>query len=246
MLIVANWKAYVETSEKAKRLHAVAKRLAATSMHDIVIAPPAVYLGYLSIGNRTKVQFASQDLSISEGGAATGETTAVQVTSTGASYAIIGHSERRARGETDDTVSAKVERALAEGLTPIVCIGEKERDADARYLAHLRDQIAAVYGSLSPKDRARIVLAYEPIWAIGKTASEAITPVDLTEMILYIRKLLTEHLSGKASTKTRILYGGSVEPGNVRALSTSGIDGFLIGHASTDAASFGALVKAVA
>jgi triosephosphate isomerase len=91
-----------------------------------------------------------------------------------------------------------------------------------------------------------MVVAYEPIWAIGKTASEAITPADLNEMVLYIRKMLGEHLPGKGSTKIPILYGGSVEPGNIRALSTgTNIDGFLVGHASTDVTSFGALVKAL-
>jgi triosephosphate isomerase len=92
----------------------------------------------------------------------------------------------------------------------------------------------------------QLVIAYEPIWAIGKSAAEAITPADLTEMVLYIRKVLAEYLPGKGSGKIRILYGGSVEPSNIRALAAaSGVDGFLVGHASTDAQSLGALVKAV-
>ncbi|MDB5195125.1 MAG: triose-phosphate isomerase [Parcubacteria group bacterium] len=246
MLIVGNWKAYVETLEKAKRLYAVAKRLAAAGHHEIVIAPSAPHLGFLAGGNRSSVEFAAQDISSSLGGAATGEVTAGAVAGVGATYVIVGHSERRAAGETDALVLQKVQHALAHGLVPILCIGERERDAEARYLAHLRTQISLILTALSPQERKKIVVAYEPIWAIGKSATEAITPTDLNEMVLYIRKILTEFLPGKGASKINILYGGSVESGNIRALAAaSSIDGFLVGHASTDAASFGALVKAV-
>lgn len=246
MLIVGNWKAYVDTLEKAKRLYAAGKRLAATGRHDIVLAPPAPYLGFFSAANRSNVEFAAQDVSRSPGGAATGETTAAAIASVKATYAIIGHSERRAMGETDAMVLAKVREALRCGLTSILCVGETVRDPEAKYLAHLRAQIAAVYEPLSEKERRGIVLAYEPIWAIGKSAQDAIQPQDLNEMVLYIRKVLTEYLPARTSAKTRILYGGSVEPANIRTLAEgTGIDGFLVGRASTDTGAFGALVKAL-
>lgn len=246
MLIVANWKAYVETIPKAKRLYAAGKRLAATGKHDIVLAPPAPYLGLLAPSNRSNVEFAAQDVSYTLGGAATGEVTAGAVASVKAGYAIIGHSERRAAGETDAVVVEKTRHALAHGLVPIVCVGESARDAEGKYLTFLRKQVAAVVTPLSQKERLTLVLAYEPVWAIGKTASEAIDPSDLMEMVLYMRKVLSEYLPGKGSSKVRILYGGSVEPANARTLAaTSGIDGFLVGRASTEAESFGALVKAV-
>ncbi len=245
MLIVGNWKAYVETLEKAKRLYATAKRLT-SGTHEIVLAPSLPHLGYLVASNRSKVLFAAQDVSVHAGGAATGEVTASLLANMRVSYVIIGHSERRAMGETDLTVSEKVRLALAQGLTPIVCIGETERDPEARYLSRLRTQIDSVFSSLSEKDRRGLVIAYEPIWAIGKAASSAITPSDLTEMVLYLRKLLGEYLPGKGNQKVRILYGGSVEPVNARTLAAAtGIDGFLIGRASTDTTMFGALVKAV-
>ncbi len=246
MLIVANWKAYVETTEKAKRLYRTAQRLAANKKNEIVLAPPAPYLGYLAIGNRSKVKFAAQDVSVVEGGAATGELTAHAVRNVGGTYAVIGHSERRARGETDVEVSQKVKHACGAGLIPILCVGENERDAEARYLNHLRAQLKAVFDMLTPKERLHIVIAYEPIWAIGKSASEAISPRDLTEMILYLRKILGEYVSAKQVPAVCILYGGSVEPGNIRALAdATGIDGFLIGRATTEPVSFTALVKAI-
>ncbi len=246
MIIAANWKAYVESTAKAKALFASAKRAAVKPGIEIILAPPAPLLGLLVADNKSKVVFASQDISDTTGGAATGETTAALLSGMGVQYAILGHSERRAMGETDAVVASKVGHALAQGLTPIVCIGERERDADARYLHTLRTQIAAVYEPLSPKERMRVVIAYEPIWAIGKDASEAITPHDLHEMILYIRKVLGDYLPGRASEATKILYGGSVEPENARDLAGgSDISGFLVGHASVDVTTFTALVKAV-
>jgi triosephosphate isomerase len=245
MLIVGNWKAYVDTLEKAKRLHAAGKKLAANGTHTIVLAPPAPYLGYLAIGNRANIEFAVQDLSRVAGGAATGEITAESAATAGAAYAILGHSERRALGETDALVLEKVRNALAAGLTPILCIGEAKRDAEAHYLAHLRGQLQAVFEPLSPAERRKVVIAYEPIWAIGKSATEAIQPSDLTEMVLYLRKVLGEYLPGTSVKKIRIIYGGSVDPTNAKTLAATGIDGFLPGRASTETAAFGAIVKAL-
>jgi triosephosphate isomerase len=245
MLIVANWKAYVQSSEKAKKLFAGAKRITKPDI-KIVLAPPAPYLGMFAPGNRSKVSIASQDLSLSTGGAATGEITAALLSDLGVTYSIIGHSERRAMGETDASVSEKVQHALANKIIPIVCVGESDRDADAKYLTALRAQLHAVFDPLAPKQRAQVVIAYEPIWAIGKPANEAITPDDLTEMVLYLRKVIGAYIPGRGVEKIQILYGGSVDTGNARSLcSGSGIDGLLIGRASVDSDSFAALVKAV-
>lgn len=180
------------------------------------------------------------------GGAETGEVTAGLLKDLGVSYVIVGHSERRARGESNEIVTEKARHVLAHGMTPILCIGEADRDQDAQYLKHVRRQLSDVMAALSPKERLSIVIAYEPIWAIGKSELEAITPNDLSEMILYIRKVLTDFMPGRANLKVRILYGGSVDSRNARSLATdTGIDGFLVGRASTDVAGFTALVKAV-
>jgi triosephosphate isomerase len=249
MLIVANWKAYVESPAKAKVLVTSAKKLAAKGTIELVIAPPAPLLG-MFLGEKpvrsSSLSFAAQDISDSTGGAATGEITGALLEGMGVSYVIVGHSERRAMGESDELIASKIRHALAHGITPIVCIGERERDADATYLTFLRTQIFSIFSSLEQKERMRIVLAYEPIWAIGKSAAEAITPHDLREMVLYIRKVLTDFFPGKGSEKVKIIYGGSVEPGNIRLLAgESGVDGFLPGHASVDVATFSALIKAI-
>lgn len=248
MLLVSNWKAYVSEVAKAKALVAAAKRYAGKNDLEIVIAPPAPYLGMFVTKSRAKatLSYAAQDISISTGGAATGEVTADALADLGVKYAIIGHSERRAMGEDDATILLKVQHALAQGLTPILCIGERERDQDATYLQFLRGQIAAIFEPLTPKERTQIIIAYEPIWAIGKSAADSIQPHDLHEMVLYIRKVLTDYLSGAGANHTAILYGGSVEPANIRMLAAGAeIQGFLVGHASTDVPSFTGLAKAL-
>ncbi len=244
MLIAANWKAYVETPTKARALVASAKRLALRSKHTLVLAPTYPHIGLFPGAGKKNLALGAQDISIAEGGAATGEVTGKQLKSLGVSYVIVGHSERRATGETNELIARKAQQAIANKLTPILCVGERTRDADATYLQELRAQVTAVLSALTPKDRGTIVIAYEPVWAIGRSAREAITPADLAEMILYIRKLLAEHVTVKAAAKIKILYGGSVEPGNVRELAEGGkVDGFLIGHASVDVPTFTDLVK---
>jgi triosephosphate isomerase len=247
MLIVANWKAYVEDAGKARKLFAMSKRLARTTDFDFVLAPSAPFLGALAYGNKSSVAFSAQDISATTGGAKTGEATAGAFAAAGAAYAIIGHSERRASGDTDAIVSEKLAHALARGLIPILCVGERERDDEGRYLAFLREELTAALAPLTLKERAKIIVAYEPVWAIGKTAADAVSSGDLTEMTLYIRKVLSEFLPGKNPFRARVLYGGSVEPGNIRALAeNSGVDGFLIGHASVEPDTFAKLVRQLA
>ena len=244
MLIVANWKAYVEDVVRAKKLFALSKRLARETLSTIVLAPPAPLLGLLAAHNKSRVAFAAHDVSRTTGGAKTGEATAPAYAAARATYAIIGHSERRAEGDADAIVAEKLSHAVAHGLIPILCVGERERDGKGQYLVFIREQLTAAVEALAPKDRAKVVVAYEPLWAIGKTAEAAIGARDLAEMVLYIRKVIAELLPGKNPRRVRVLYGGSVEPSNIRGLAGGGgVDGFLIGHASVEPTVFSKLVK---
>lgn len=248
MLIVGNWKAYVESKVKAKALYAGAKRLSAKGKHEVVVAPSFPHIGLLTPAKPSAkgASLAAQDVSLTIGGAQTGEVAAGALKDLGVSYVIVGHSERRAAGETDAMIVEKARHALAHGMTPILCVGETVRDADAQYLKHVRTQVTALMSVLTPKERLATVIAYEPVWAIGKTGLEAIQNADLAEMVLYIRKVLADVMPGRANQKVRILYGGSVDASNARALAQgTGIDGFLVGRASTDVAGFSALVNAV-
>lgn len=245
MLIVSNWKAYVESREEAKKLYALAARLSQKG-HTLVLAPSAVHIGVLASLKKGQVALGAQDVSTQTRGAHTGDVTAGALRDAGVSFVIVGHSERRASGETDGTIVEKVRRVLAEGMTPIICIGESVRDLEGTYLKVVRKMIESVLSPLTPKERTQLVFAYEPVWAIGKSGAEAIQEEDLTEMILYIRKVLGEFLPGKASEKIPVLYGGSVEAGVIRSLAGgTGVDGFLIGHASAEVPSYKALVEAL-
>jgi len=245
MLIIGNWKAYVESEAKAKALFAGAKRIAAKGNHEIALALAAPYIGMFT-GGKSRVMLAAQDVSFTTGGAETGEVPAGLLAALDVRFVIVGHSERRAHGESDAVIAEKVRHVLAHGMTPVLCVGETERDQDAQYLKGVRAQINAVMQVLTPKERLAVVIAYEPVWAIGKSGSEAITPGDLSEMVLYIRKVLADFMPGRANAKVRIIYGGSVEAANARMLASgTGIEGFLPGRASADVSTFSALVKAL-
>lgn len=245
MLIVANWKAYVSDLKKARALARAAERASDTDRR-IVLAPTAPLFSYLRDRTKAPVTFALQDISDTEAGAATGEITAHIAQSLGAVYVIIGHSERRARGESDAIVVRKAQAALATGLMPILCIGEQMRDPDAEYLSAVRSQLDAVLAILTPEQRTRLVIAYEPVWAIGKSAQDAMKPSDLLEMVRYLRKCLEAYMASTDAAQIPVLYGGSVDPTNVQALvEGTGVQGLLVGRASTEPTVFSALIRAL-
>jgi triosephosphate isomerase (TIM) len=246
MLLVSNWKAYIESPKEAKELLAVAKKIARAGVHTIVIAPPSAYLGFFTKEQEVSLSLAAQDISETQSGAHTGEITAGLLSGMDVFYTILGHSERRAKGEIDSMVAAKTQQALLHKIIPIVCIGEKVRDENGAYLQGLRAQISAIYEAAPQKDRSKIIFAYEPIWAIGKSSCESITPADLREMILYIRKVIGEMITPTVALKVKILYGGSVSKINAKELTeSSGVQGLLIGHASIDPKEMIAISKVV-
>ncbi len=247
-LIVGNWKMYIDSLPKAKdlasRIGRIASRLKRT---EVAICPPHAFLGALSTSvAKSHLRLGAQDTSVEIEAARTGETSAYMLKSVGAAYVIIGHSERRALGENNATVATKVARALKVGLTPIVCIGERERDLRGEFLAFLEHQIRESLAGITKAKASQVVIAYEPIWAIGKSSDDAVTPHVLHETTLFIKKILVSLYGRNIGTSLKILYGGSVEAENAAALITGGtVDGVLVGHASTDAQEFSAILKSV-
>lgn len=244
--VVANWKLNPPTIADAKKLFVQVKK-SASSMRGvrIVICPPTLYLAELRkfyVGR--KIAFGAQDVFWETSGSHTGEIAPSMIKSVGGAYVIVGHSERRARGETNEMVQKKVLAALAEKLTVVLCIGEKERDKNGEYLSFLKEELNEALVGVEALSLKRIVIAYEPIWAIGKSAVHALTPERMHEMSLFIRKVLTEKYDKASALSVPVLYGGSVEPGNADALLANGdIDGFLVGHASLDATSFSSILE---
>jgi triosephosphate isomerase (TIM) len=242
-MIVGNWKMNPETLEEAKELFSALSKKAAKSKKAIaMIAPSAPFISTLA-AKKSSIIVGAQDVARESKGAFTGSVSAKAAKSVGAQFAIIGHSEKRAEGDTDEIVAKKVGQAIEAGLEIIFCVGEKERDDQAKYLRIIRDQILTVFASVKDKKKlSSITIAYEPVWKIG--AETAMIPSEVHEMSIYIKKVVGEALGNKAGLKTTILYGGAVGPENALGLLTEGsVDGFLIGRQSLDAESFGTILS---
>ena len=168
------------------------------------------------------------------------------LTASGVSSTIIGHSERRALGESDEAIAQALLKATEAGLRTVLCIGEKERDQQGVHFGFLEQQLQSALAAFPKASAKNLVIAYEPVWAIGKSAQDALKPTDLREMGIFIRKILTEILGRTEAMKVLILYGGSVETDNARALMSEGdVNGLLIGRSSTNIDSFLEILKAV-
>lgn len=245
VLIVGNWKLNPNSLADATTLvSAIVKKYKPQPQLTVAIAPPYVYLSEVAkkIG-RKAVLLAAQDVSLEPMGAFTGDVSALQLRDLKTEYVIIGHSERRARGETDEQVQRKVLAALKSKLTPVVCIGERDRDTQGNFYTFIETQVKALASVLSATDIKKVVIAYEPIWAIGtgKTATAA----DVKEMQLFLLAALTKLYDKPTAQKVTLLYGGSVKPDNARAIHTEGgMNGFLVGGASLKADDFISIITA--
>jgi triosephosphate isomerase len=244
-VIAGNWKMY-KTAADARRFFEAFLPLVAGARHcDIVVAPPYTALAAsVTAARGTQVTISAQNVHGLPDGAFTGEISAPMLLETGCTGVIVGHSERRHYyNETDESVHQKAKSALAAGLTPIVCVGETfdEREANQTE-AVLKRQFERGPGALTPAEFSRILLAYEPVWAIG--TGRTATPEIAAQSHRYIRSLAAEAFSFEQASALRILYGGSVKPDNIAGLmAQSEIDGALVGGASLDPGSFASIVN---
>jgi triosephosphate isomerase (TIM) len=241
--IAANWKMNKTVAEAVAFVDALLPRIAATQ-HDVVICPPFTALGAV-VERRygTAVKVAAQNMHEEDWGAFTGEISAPMLVELDVEAVVLGHSERRQLfGETDEALARKVPAALAAGLEPILCVGESEEARDAgQTKAVLERQLQADLAGVGSTDLAGVVIAYEPIWAIG--TGRTATPEQAEEAIAFIRDVVRQR--GGAAEELRILYGGSVKPDNAAdLLGREEIDGALVGGASLEPDSFAEIVEA--
>jgi triosephosphate isomerase len=243
--IAGNWKMYKTVQEAVvfvKELRLLVKDVANV---EIVVAPPFTALHAVAEAARNvKVGVSAQDLHWEHEGAFTGEVSAAMIKEAGAEYVIIGHSERRRLfGETDATVNRKLMSAIAGSLTPIVCIGETLEEREAQQtLAVLDRQLQQGLDRVTAEDAADLILAYEPVWAIG-TGRNA-TAAQAGEAHAHIRARLRQWFGGDAADRCHIIYGGSVKPDNIRELiAEPDVDGALVGGASLEVKSFADIVR---
>ena len=244
-LIAANWKMYKNPEQTKEFFRDFMPLVSGHDRDEIAVCPPFIDLpAAVEAAKGSNVGIGAQDMYWEKEGAYTGEISTGMLLAVGCSHVIIGHSERRQYfGESDDTVNLKLKVALEAGLTPIVCVGEVLEEREANLTDDvLRRQCLRAFHAISGKKAAKLVVAYEPVWAIGtgKTA----TPQMAADAHQLIRSEAAKAFGDEFAQGLRILYGGSVKPENAKSLmSEEEIDGALVGGASLDAKSFAAIVK---
>jgi len=252
-VIIGNWKMNPPTLKEAEKLFAnVAKNISTVKGTEIVICPPFPYLeklkklslGRSHTGEARKIIMGAQNAFYGDTGAFTGEVSAEMLYDIGVRYIILGHSERRAMGEDNNNINKKVKSALVAGLRPILCVGESVRDQEHNYFNLVKMQLEECLFGISKNSISKIIIAYEPIWAISSTPDRKdATSGDSMEMAIFIKKVLSDKF-GKDVSGARIIYGGSVNSKNAKDfLQNGGIDGLLVGSASLNAEKFTDIIK---
>jgi len=244
-IIAGNWKMYKTLEETKAFLEALLPMVVSVTDCDILIAPPYTSLCMaVEMAKGTNVGISAQNLDWRKEGAFTGEVSAAMLKDAGCQYVIIGHSERRQFfGETDSEVAQKTKAALDAGLTPIVCVGESLAEREGGHTeAVLSQQFIGGLGSLTAEEFSRILIAYEPVWAIG--TGKVATPEIAAAAHRFLRQCAAEQYSAEAAAALRILYGGSVKPENIQGLrAQEELDGCLVGGASLNPKSFAEIVN---
>lgn len=244
-LIAGNWKMHKTINESIELATGIKRQLLDFTKTDIVLCPPFTSLSSVhEVIMDTNIKLGAQDMFWEKEGAFTGEISPVMLKDCGCEFVIIGHSERRKYfSETDTTVNKKMKSALEYGLVPIVCVGETLQERQAGSMESVVErQLQGALGDISPEKLESVIIAYEPVWAIGtgKTA----TPLQAEQMHKFIRGWIREKFSQELALRIIILYGGSVKPENIKELmKEEDIDGALVGGASLSVDSFVSIVK---
>lgn len=245
LLVIANWKANPKTITQAKKLAKAVYTYLTKSKKTAVLAVPAPYFAVINNLKSKRILLGAQDISSFSSGPHTGDIPGEILSSFGVRYVIVGHSERRALGEPHSLINQKIIRALNFNITPVVCVGELSREHLDRALSFVKQQIETALVGISRTKITKVVIAYEPVWAISSNNGRQATPEECKEMIVYIRKTIADIYGQTIAKQMRILYGGSVS-GKKDATDfakNGGAQGFLVGRASLDPKSFDAIVS---
>jgi triosephosphate isomerase len=250
-LMAGNWKMNLNHQEAVVLVQKLAWTLS-DKKHDyarveVAVIPPYTDLRSVQTlvdGDRLQLKYGAQDVSVHDNGAYTGEISAAMLAKLGCAYVVVGHSERRQyHQETDGVVNAKAKKVIAEKMTPIVCVGEGlEVRKEGRHVEHTLEQLDGSLAGLDAEQVAALVVAYEPVWAIG--TGEVATPDDAQEVCAAIRGRIAERFGQETGEAVRILYGGSVKAANVGGImAKEDVDGCLVGGASLQADEFGGICR---
>jgi len=247
-LVVGNWKMNPQSLEEAKKIAVTVKKsMSGVRKTDVVLCPPFVYLSPVSSFVGGSLFLGAQNTNYEALGSFTGEISFVELSQLGVGFVIVGHSERRNppndAGESDELINKKIRAVIGGGMIPILCVGEKVRDSNGDFYNFIKQQINSALKDVSKKLLNRVVIAYEPIWAVG--APKAIGPGDLHEMSIFIKKVLKDSF-GIFSEGVKILYGGDADKVNADVLVRDGnVSGLLVGRESLRAKDFVEIIKLV-
>lgn len=244
-IVIANWKMNPQTLREAEQLLRVTKRIARARKNlKVVVCPPFVWLASLSRMFGKRLELGAQDVAWAERGAFTGEISAAMLKNLKCSWVIVGHSERRSYLKEDDTmINRKVLQALNSGLKVVLAVGEQKREESRHVVgAILETQLTCALMKMKSQQLRNLVIAYEPVWAIGTGLSAR--PDDALQATLLIRKVIAKQFGNLGARRCKVLYGGSVDKRNVASfVNQEGIDGVLVGGASLDSKGFPELLK---
>lgn len=243
--IIANWKMNPSSvKETGLLIDSLNKEIYLNKNIEIVICPPNIFLQKASLLDKKRFNLGVQDISREVKGPFTGEISALMSKSLNASYVILGHSERRGLGESNDIIAQKIKNAIKAKLIPILCVGEKDRTHDGSYLNFIKSELMSSLSLVSKKDAKNIIIAYEPIWSISTTENhQNATGHDFEEIKIYIKKVLSDMYGLNTANTIKILYGGSVDNKNAKEFIDSGADGLLVGKSSLDIKKFSAIIN---
>lgn len=249
-IVVGNWKMNPATADEAKRIARKTRRAALALMHtEAVVCPPFPFISAASSRNKSPhYHLGAQTASFEVGGAHTGEVAANVLKDLGVEYVIVGHSETRrgesSIGDTDEMVSKRAKAVLESGMKVVLCVGEKIRDESGAHFEFVKEQMSKSLADVPKSRSGDVILAYEPIWAIG--AQEAMKPEDINEMTIFVKKIFSDIFGAESAQKVQVLYGGSVNFRNAADIMKIGqVDGLLVGRESVNMAGFVELLKAV-
>ncbi len=241
-LIVGNWKMNPQTLEEAKTIFSKIKRtVSRLRKTEVVICPSDLHLATLAkLSGRSKLSLGVQNVFWEDQGFFTGQISPAMARNVGAKYALVGHSEKRKLGETNEQVALKLEAIVRDKLFGILCVGEQERDKDGNFFSELRGQITSSLARVPAEFvSSSLILAYEPVWEIGRADLKAMKPMEVHETSIFVRKILHDMYGRNIAETVPVLYGGSVSPDNAEAIVHDGaVDGLLVGRTSLNSADF--------
>ena len=244
-IVIANWKMNPQSKKEAEMIFkGISASLKKIKNIDVVVCPPYPFLFIKEKIKNKNLKLGAQDVFFEKEGSFTGEVSSLMLKNLGVDYVIVGHSERRGMGETNSIVNKKILTLIKSKIIPVFCIGESKRDSNGFYLSFIKEQIIDGLLGVTKSQVKNIVIAYEPIWAIGSNAIRGAVPGEFTEIRIFIKKIISDLYDINTANEIRIIYGGSVNPLNAESfIKEGGANGLLVGRDSLSSKKFGVIIN---